>query len=94
MIDGGLVAHLTMASQKESELAHCGIGSFLTRVFNGQQIKQRIKDGFLDGTAIAKSGDKRLHDYSRNKTSVKFVQLLHKKVCQKNHQVFALHVHI
>ena len=31
------------------------LGQFLTRVFNGFEISQRVSDGFVNGTAMAKS---------------------------------------
>jgi hypothetical protein len=62
IIDGGLVAHLTMASQEESELVHCGMGSFLTRIFNGQEIHQRRSDGYVCITEMAKASGKKNKD--------------------------------
>jgi len=54
------------------------VGNFLTHLFHGIQIKQRAQDGFVDGTAMAKAGGKKMKVYNQSKRAKQYK----KSVCK------------
>lgn len=52
-------------------------GQFLTRVFNGHEIKQRATDGFIHATYLSKVNPrKRVRDYFQNKSTRAYIRAL------------------
>jgi len=52
------------------------LGQFLTRTFNGHEIKQRVEDGFVDATAMARVGGRKTKHYHENKATKKRIEAI------------------
>jgi hypothetical protein len=63
-----------------AEMEHAGVGEAMTQVFNGHEIRQRPGDGYLDGTAMCKVGNKKIADWRVNKSTKMFLEALSDRV--------------
>ena len=56
----------------------------IIKEFNGNQIRQRVKDGYLCSTDMCKFSKKRIHGYNRSKSNIIFLQELEKEIGVSN----------